>query len=97
MKKIILFGISIGVVWLLNRLSLLGFAVGFMVGAMVVYHLLHPKKEAITCQPNKNIHIFDDGKSVCHCWGMDLNGNRYSIPVKGQLLNPSLDREQKKK
>jgi carbamoylphosphate synthase small subunit len=44
---------------------------------------LHKRKE-ITCNPDKNIHIFDDKREVCHCMGMMKDVTTFSIPIVAQ-------------
>ena len=50
---------------------------GIIIG--LILPKLFQKTETITY--SKGIHIFDKDKSVCHCGGMDEDGNRYSIPT----------------
>jgi hypothetical protein len=60
-------------------------SLGVIVGIMFMFwhrkKVFYPK---ITCMPEKNIHIFDDGKRFCHCLGTSIDGEKFYIPIKMQ-------------
>lgn len=58
---------------------------GVMVGIYFMYlHKKNKKYSEVTCKPEDNIHIFDEGKKFCHCLGTSIVGERFYIPIKAQ-------------
>ena len=71
--------VGLGLILLMEWLGIGQLILGILIGLFLPY--LFRKQGDITCFGN--IHIFDKGSSVCHCGGIDKEGNRFSIPTDG--------------
>ena len=59
----------------------------FYLGATFGYWLCTEKyglHKEMTCNSEKNIHIFDGDKEFCHCLRTSRNGETFTIPIKAQ-------------